>query len=76
LPPGVRCKLEFEAAAPTADSAPPKPTEKAAIDNTPQKPVVKPTADNATQKPANRAPGESAQPKAPPRPSVAAAPLK
>ena len=80
LPPGVRCKLEFEAAAPTADSAPPKPAEKAAIDSTPQKPVVKPTADNAAQKPVNRAPAssssESAQPKAPARPSVAAAPLK
>jgi RND family efflux transporter MFP subunit len=73
LPPGVRCKLEFDASGPTAEAAPPKPAERAAAESTQPKPSVRPTADNAQPKPAVRNPGESAPPKPPARPSVAAA---
>jgi multidrug efflux pump subunit AcrA (membrane-fusion protein) len=76
LPPGVRCKLEFDAGGPTAENAQPKPAERAAAESVQQKPAVRPTAENVQQKPAARLPGDSAPPKPPARPSVAAAPVK
>ncbi|HTS52721.1 MAG TPA: efflux RND transporter periplasmic adaptor subunit [Burkholderiales bacterium] len=60
LPPGLRCKVDFDLGAPTADSAP-------------QKPATRPSADNAQPKSATAPSADSTQQKPMARPSVAAA---
>jgi membrane fusion protein, heavy metal efflux system len=63
LPPGLRCKVDFDLNSPTADNVQPKPATRPAADNVQPKPATAPSADNAQQKPAAR-------------PSVAAAATK
>jgi RND family efflux transporter MFP subunit len=42
LPPGLRCKIEFDTGAPAADNALPKPAARPAADSSPQRPAGRP----------------------------------
>ena len=55
LPPGLRCKVDFDLGAPTAENVQPKPAATApTIDKVQPKPATAPSADSAPQKPAGR----------------------
>ncbi len=54
LPPGLRCKVDFDLSAPTAENVQPKPTMRPSPDNVQPKPATAPSADSAPQKSATR----------------------
>jgi RND family efflux transporter MFP subunit len=54
LPPGLRCKVDFDLNSPTADNAQPKPAARPSGDNVQPKSVTAPSADSAPQKSAAR----------------------
>jgi membrane fusion protein, heavy metal efflux system len=54
LPPGLRCKVDFDLGSPTADNAQPKPATRPSADSVQPKPTTGPSADNASQKSAAR----------------------
>jgi RND family efflux transporter MFP subunit len=49
LPPGLRCKVDFDLNSPTADNAQPKPATAPSADNAQQKPAVRPSVAAATK---------------------------
>jgi membrane fusion protein, heavy metal efflux system len=55
LPPGLRCKVDFDLGAPTAENAQPKPTTRPSADGVQPKPAIAPSADSAPQKSVARA---------------------
>jgi len=61
LPPGLRCKVDFDLGAPTAENVQPKPASlptpaaRPSADNVQPKPATAPSADSAPQKSAARA---------------------
>lgn len=63
LPPGLRCKVDFDLGAPTADNTPAKPAARPSADNAPAKPVASPSADTTPLKPAARPSVAAAVPK-------------
>jgi len=69
LPPGLRCKVDFDLGVPTAENVQPKPAS-API------PAARPSADNAQPKPATAPSADSAPQKSVGRQSVAAAAAK
>src|SRR5262249_32328805 len=63
LPPGVRCKVDFDLGVPTADNVPAKPATRPSADNAPAKPVASSAADTTPLKPAARPSVAAAVPK-------------
>ena len=54
LPPGLRCKVEFDINVPAAESALPKPAARPSAESVLPKPAARPSADSSPQKPAAR----------------------
>jgi len=69
LPPGLRCKVDFELGGPTAENAQPKPASLPT-------PAARPSADNAQPKPATAPSADSAPQRSTVRQSVATAAAK
>ena len=54
LPPGLRCKVDFDLSSPTADNAQQKGATRPSADNVQPKPATAPSADSTQQRPAAR----------------------